>query len=85
MAKVRHNGNQQYFQDPMGLERSLIVRISETGREQMKKRRKAGLSSFYAKDGRIIEVLPDNSENVRHAINSKWIVLEKEKRSIKLK
>ena len=85
MAKNRFNGNRQYFQDPLEIERTLVIKISETGKEQLKKRRKAGLSSFYAKEGKIIELLPNNAEHVRHTIKSKWVVLSKEKRSLKLK
>lgn len=85
MAKGKYNGNQQYFQDPLEIERTLVTRIADTGKEQLKKRRKAGLSSFYAKEGKIIEVFPNNSEHVRQTIKSKWVVLKKEKRSLKLK
>lgn len=48
-AKSRFNGNRQYFQGPLEIERTLVAKISETGKEQLKKRRKAGLSSFYAR------------------------------------
>lgn len=85
MAKSKHKGNQQYTPDPYEIERTLIARISDTGKEQLKRRRKAGLSSFYAKEGNIIEVLPNNSEHIRHAVKSNWVVLKKEKRSFKLK
>lgn len=85
MEKGTFGGRRRYFQVSLELERSLIERISETGKEQLKRRRKAGLSSFYAKDGRIIEVLPNNSEQVGLAIKSKWIALSKDKRSLKLK
>lgn len=85
MAKGKHIGNQQYFQDPLEIERILVARIAETGKEELKKRRKAGLSSFYAKEGKIVEVLPNNAEHIRQTIKSKWVVLNKEKRSFKLK
>lgn len=85
VAKAKYNGNRQYTQDPYEIERTLITRIADTGKEQLKRRRKAGLSSFYAREGKIIEVLPNNSEHVRHAVKSKWVVLTKEKRSFKLK
>jgi hypothetical protein len=89
MAKGRYNNynnqGKKHSYDPMEIERSLVIKISETGKEQLKQRRKAGLSSFYAKEGRIIEVLPNNSENVRETIKSKWIVLEKKKRSVVFK
>lgn len=85
MAKAKYNGNQKYFPDPLEMERTLVVRISDTGKEQLKRRRKAGLSSFYAKEGKIIEVLPNNSEHVRQTIKSNWVTLNKEKRSLKLK
>lgn len=85
MAKGNYNGKRQYFQDPLEIERTLVTRISETGKEQLKRRRKAGLSSFYAKEGKIIEVFPNNTEHVRQTIKSKWVVLNREKRSLKLK
>lgn len=85
MSKGKYNGNRQYLQDPLEIERTLVTRISETGKEQLKRRRKAGLSSFYAKEGKIIEVFPNNSEQVRQNIKSNWVVLKKEKRSLKLK
>jgi len=85
MAKGNYNGKQQYFQDPLEIERTLVIRISETGKEQLKRRRKAGLSSFYAKEGKIIEIFPNNTEHVRQTIKSKWVVLNREKRSLKLK
>lgn len=85
MAKVNNNGNQQYFRDPYEIERTLVARISDTGKEQLKRRRKAGLSSFYAKEGKIIEVLPNNSEHVHQTIRSNWVVIKKEKRSLKFK
>jgi hypothetical protein len=85
MAKRKSNSDFQYSHNPLEMERTLVAKISETGKEQLKKRRKAGLSSFYAKEGKLIEVLPNNSEHVRHTIKSKWVVLKKEKRSLKLK
>ncbi len=85
MAKSRFLEKRPRIGDPMELERSLVSRISEVGKEQLKRRRKAGLSSFYAKEGKIIEVLPNNSEQVRQTIRSKWIVLTKENRSITIK
>lgn len=85
MAKGNYNGKRQYFQAPLEIERTLVTRISETGKEQLKRRRKAGLSSFYAKEGKIIEVFPNNTEHVRQTIKSKWVVLNREKRSLKLK
>jgi hypothetical protein len=85
MAKRKSNSDFQYSHNPLEMERTLVAKISETGKEQLKKRRKAGLSSFYAKGGKIVEVLPNNSELVRHTIKSKWVVLKKEKRSLKLK
>ncbi len=85
MAKSKFTGNHPNPHNPLETERKLIAKISETGKEQLKKRRKAGLSSFYAQGGKIIEVLPNNSEHVRDTIKSKWVTLKKEKRSIKLK
>lgn len=91
MAKGKFKRNHHYspgakkaLRNPMDLERNLINKIAETGREELKKRRKAGLSSFYAKDGKIIEVLPNNTETVRQTINSRWVILEKKKRSVTL-
>lgn len=84
MAKSKFS-NYQHSHNPLEMERTLVAKISETGKEQLKKRRKAGLSSFYAKEGKIVEVFPNNSEHVRHTIKSKWVVLKKEERSLKLK
>lgn len=85
MAKVKYNGNPWHFQDPFEIERKLVAKISDTGKQQLKRRRKAGLSSFYAKEGKIIEILPNNSEHICQAIKSTWVVLNKEKRSMMLK
>jgi hypothetical protein len=85
MTKRRYNSSQQHFQDPMEIERALVAKISETGREELRKRRRAGLSSFYAKEGKIIELLPNNSERVHHDVKSQWIVLTREQRLTTLK
>jgi hypothetical protein len=71
MTKSKYKRNLRDFHDPLEIERTLVARIAETGKEQLKKRRKAGLSSFYAKEGKIIEILPNNSEHVRQTIKSK--------------
>ena len=73
------------FRDQMDIERELIIRIGAIGREEVKRRRAAGLSSFFARDGRIIEKLPDNTEHTRDVIHSKWVKIAKGKRSLKLK
>lgn len=80
----KFKANHLYFTDATTMERKLIVRICDTGKEQLKRRRKAGLSSFYAKDGKIIEVFPNNSERTCETVKSNWIILEKGKRSFKL-
>jgi hypothetical protein len=67
------------------LERSLVGHISKTGKEQIKKRRKAGLSVYYLKGGRIVEVKPDKTEIQGKEIGKPWIKLEKKKRSLVLK
>lgn len=85
MAKSKNNGNQQYLHDPNEIERTLIARISDTGKVELKRRRKAGLSSFYAREGKIIEVLPDNSERVREDVDSNWVILKKDRRTFILK
>jgi hypothetical protein len=93
MAKVRKNSKRQYLmetrelyqKDPMDIERNLITKISDTGKEQVKKRRKAGLSSYYVKDGNLVEVLPNNSQHIRLTVRSKWLTLEKGRRTIRLK
>lgn len=84
MAKGKKS-KQQYHVTSVDLERSLVDKIADTGKEQVKRRRKAGLSSFYINEGKIIEVLPDNSKHVRKAVKSKWVSIEKKKRSINLK
>lgn len=93
MAKGRSKSGRQYVtepremyqKDPMDIERSLVVSISETGKEQLKQRRKARLSSYYAKDGKIIEVLPDNTHQVRQNVRSKWVTVKKANRTVILK
>lgn len=67
------------------LERSLIGYITKTGREQIKKRRKAGLSVYFLKDGRIVERRPDRTEIPGTKIGSSWVTLDKEKRTVVLK
>ncbi len=76
---------QQYTGNLADLERSLVVHISKTGKEQIKKRRKAGLSVYYLKAGRIVEVKPDRTEIQGKEIGSSWIKLEKAKRTLVLK
>jgi hypothetical protein len=86
MTKNKHYINwRQYVKDPMEIERMLVSRITETGKEQIKKRRKASLSSFYAKEGKLIEVLPTNVETVGQSVRFKWLVLERRKRIISFK
>ena len=77
--------NRQYLKDPMEIERLLVDRIEETGKQQMKSRKKAGLSSFYIKNGKIIEKLPNNTEQIKESVKSKWISVDKSKRAIRLK
>lgn len=85
MGKRGYDGKRHQFRDPQEIERVLIERITNTGREQLKKRRKAGLSSYYSKDGKIIEILPDNAEVVRQTISSKWVVVKRENRKLVVK
>jgi hypothetical protein len=85
MNSGKNKHNQKYTGDPIDLERTLVVHISNTGKEQIKKRRKAGLSVYYLKDGRIVEVKPDRTEIQGKQIESRWVTLEKKKRSFLLK
>jgi hypothetical protein len=84
MAKNRQNSDRPNFRDPMEIERNLVKEIGQTGKEQVRQRRKKGLSSFYAREGKIIEVHPNRTEEVRQSIKTKWITLDKKKRSVKL-
>ncbi len=86
MIPTRKRGQIQKFQNgQIDLEANLAIEIAKTGTEQIKKRRKAGLSVFFLKDGRIVEQKPDKSEVKGKAIAAKWITLEKSKRKLILK
>lgn len=84
-----NNRKNKRFQQITGniadLERNLVVHISKTGKEQIKKRRKAGLSVYYLKKGRIVEVKPDRTEIQGKEIGSRWVKLEKKNRTLVLK
>ena len=70
---------------PVDLEQNLVAHISNTGKEEIKKRRKAGLSVYYLKEGRIVEVKPDKTEIKGKEVKSRWVTLAKEKRKLVLK
>ena len=75
----------EYQGKPVDLERELVVRIAETGREQIKRRRRHNLSVYYLKNDKLIEVKPDKTEISIKDIKSRWITLESDKRSIVIK
>ena len=82
---MKNKRSPSYTGNQTDLERSLVIHISNTGKEQIKKRRKASLSSYYLKEGRIVEMKPDRTEVQGKKIESRWIKLEKGKRSLVLK
>lgn len=75
----------RYTGNSVDLERTLVDHISNTGKEQIKKRRKAGLSVYFLKEGRIVEVTADKTEIKGKKVESRWITLEREKRTFLLK
>ena len=81
--KIRRE--QKYTGNLVDPERTLVDHILHTGKEQIKKRRKAGLSVYFLKDGRIIELKPDRTEIKGKEIESRWINLERGKRTLVLK
>ena len=85
MAKAYRKTGLESLEDPMDIERQLIVRIGEVGQAEVRRRRKKGLSSFFVRNGRIIEKLPDNTEQQREEVHSKWITVAKGRKVFKLK
>jgi hypothetical protein len=75
----------EFRNNQIDLEANLVTFIVRTGKEQIKKRRKAGLSAYFLKDGAIIEVKPDKTEVQLENLGLKWVSLEKEKRTVILK
>ena len=84
---ITRKNRHRFFQIPnqIDLEADLVLHIIKTGREQIKRRRKAGLSVYYLKEGRIIEQRPDKTEVKGKLIGSQWITLDKNKRTLILK
>lgn len=74
-----------YNNPQIDLERTLIAHIVKTGKEQIKKRKKAGLSVYFVRNGQIVEVKPDKTVIPGKKLESRWIKLEKSKRSVVLK
>ncbi len=85
MEKLRRQRSKKFHATPVDLERKLAAYITQTGAEQIKRRRKAGLSVYYVKDGRIIEVRPDQTEIEVKEIPTRWVTVAENKRSIVLK
>ena len=85
MISRRNKGYYKFTGNQVDLETNLVSHITKTGKEQIKRRRKAGLSVYYLKDGRIIEQRPDRTEIEGKKIGSHWITLDKDKRTIILK
>ena len=85
IATRRNRKFQSTIVKPIDLEKSLVAQISNTGKEEIKERKKAGLSVYYLKGGRVVEVRPDKTEIAGKEVKSKWVTLEKEKRKIVLK
>lgn len=74
------------FQQPsIDLERELASHITKAGADQIRRRRKAGLSVFFLKDGRIVEVRPDKTEIHGQEITMRWIKIDRGKRTVVLK
>ena len=85
MNSYKNTREQRYTGNSVNLERTLVDHISNTGKEQIKKRRKAGLSVYFLKEGRIVEVTPDRTEIKGKIIESRWVTLDREKRTVFLK
>lgn len=85
MILHRKKGHNQYQNNPIDLEAILAVEITKTGKGEVRKRRKAGLSAYYIKDGRIIEQKPDKSVVSIRDVHSKWVTIEKHNRKVTLK
>lgn len=85
MGIVRESRQPKYNTPEIDLERTLVINISQTGKEQIKRRRKAGLSVYFLKEGRIVEVKPDKTEIPGKKVESRWIKLAKGKRTVILK
>jgi len=75
----------EFSNQQVDIERNLVSHISETGKEEIKKRRKANLSVYYLKDGRVTEIRPNKTEVLGKEISSRWIKLDRKKRSFMLK
>lgn len=76
---------QEFTGKTTDLERTLVAHISNTGKEQIKRRKKAGLSVYYLRNGRIVEVKPDKTETLGTQIKSRWVTLDQDKRTLILK
>ena len=76
-----------YHQDTtqIDLELSLVAHIAKTGKEQIKRRKKAGLSAYYLKGDRLIELKPNKTEIELKKVKSNWISVSKDKRTLILK
>ena len=74
-----------FRKNQIDLEANLVTYITKTGQEQIKKRRKAGLSAYLLKNGAIIEVKPDRTEIELKKLGSNWVSLDKKKRTLILK
>jgi hypothetical protein len=85
MAKAYKKTVLESLKDKIDIERQLIIRIGEAGRSEVRRRKKKGLSSFFVRNGRIIEKLPDNTEQTREAVHSKWITVAPGRRIFKFK
>lgn len=81
----KRRSQKQYTGEVIDLERKLAAHISNTGKEQIKKRKRAGLSVYYLKNGRVVELKPDKTEVQGKHVESIWITLDSNKRTIVLK
>lgn len=85
MITFKRRQAEQYKGNQIDLEANLALAIAKTGQVQIKKRRKAGFSVYFLKDGHLIEQKPDQSVVKKKIIAAKWVVLDKNKRRFTLK
>jgi hypothetical protein len=89
MASKNNHVTKRYEYNPLpntpDLEARVAIEITKTGQAEIKRRRRAGLSVYFAKDGHIIEQRPDKSEIKGNKVNSEWITVADKYRKIRLK
>jgi hypothetical protein len=89
MAQKGNYRSKRYEFNPLpkssDYEAKVAIEIAKTGREEVKRRKKAGFSVFFVKDGHIIEQHPDKSEIKIGEASTEWITLTDSKRKFSVK